>query len=136
GHDADAVRAAIRSALDSADKPTLICARTVIGFGAPNKQGKESCHGAPLGKDEVAAARVQLGWSHAPFVVPEAIYAAWDARARGAERESAWNELFAGYRKQFPELAGEFERRLSGALPETFAESAQAWISRLQAEGP
>jgi transketolase len=136
GHDADAVRGAIRSALESSDKPTLICARTVIGFGAPNKQGKESSHGAPLGKDEVTAAREQLGWSHAPFVVPDGIRSAWDARTRGGERESAWNALFADYRNRYPELAAEFERRLAGRLPETFAASADAWIAKLQAEGP
>ncbi|HPN80355.1 transketolase, partial [Dokdonella sp.] len=118
------------------DKPTLICAKTVIGFGAPNKQGKESSHGSPLGKDEVAAARAQLGWSHAPFEIPDDVYAGWNAVARGAESEAQWNALFARYRAAHPVLADEFERRQSGALPAEFAALADAWIARLQAEGP
>ena len=136
GHDPVAVRQALQAALAEAKRPTLICARTVIGFGAPNKQGKESSHGAPLGKDEVAAARAQLGWNHAPFVIPESIYSAWDAREAGEQREAQWNEVFARYRQAHPELAAEFERRQGGTLPEDFAAAADAWIARLQAEGP
>jgi transketolase len=108
----------------------------VIGFGAPNKQGKESSHGSPLGKDEVAAARAQLGWNYAAFEIPDDIRAGWDAKARGGARESAWNDLFARYRAANPELADEFERRQQGKLPADFAASADAWIARLQAEGP
>ena len=136
GHDAAAVKMAIDAAVGKSDKPTLICAKTVIGFGAPNKQGKESSHGSPLGKDEVAAARAQLGWSHAPFEIPDDVYAGWNAVARGAESEAQWNALFARYRAAHPVLADEFERRQSGALPAEFAALGDAWIARLQAEGP
>jgi transketolase len=136
GHDPVAIKAAIEAATAETTRPTLICARTVIGFGAPNKQGKESSHGSPLGKDEVAAARAQLGWNHGPFEIPDDIRAGWDAKAKGAARESAWNDLFARYRAANPELAAEFERRQLGKLPEDFAASADAWIARLQAEGP
>ena len=135
GHDPAAIKTAIEQA-EASNKPTLICAKTVIGFGAPNKQGKESCHGAPLGKDEIAAARAQLGWNHAPFEIPQDIYAGWDAKAKGTERESAWNTLFARYRAAHPELAAEFERRQSGKLPENFSTAADAWIAKLQMEGP
>ncbi|TAH43363.1 MAG: transketolase [Gammaproteobacteria bacterium] len=135
GHDPAAIKTAIEQATASV-KPTLICAKTVIGFGAPNKQGKESCHGAPLGKDEVAAARAQLGWNHAPFEIPDDIYAGWNAKAKGTERESAWNTLFARYRAAHPELAAEFERRQSGKLPENFSTAVDAWIAKLQVEGP
>ncbi len=136
GHDPAAIATALREAQAVTDKPSLVCARTVIGFGAPNKAGKESSHGAPLGTDEIAGARERLGWAHAPFVVPDEVYAGWNARARGAEREAAWNELFARYRQAHPELAAEFERRQRGDLPDGFAAAADAWIAKLQAEGP
>ena len=111
GHDPKAIKAAFEAATAQTRKPTLICARTIIGFGSPNKQGKESSHGAALGKDEVAATRNQLGWNHPPFEIPEGIYAAWNAQAAGAEREATWNRLFDRYRAANPELAAEFERR-------------------------
>jgi transketolase len=136
GHDAEAVKRALAQATAQGDKPTLICARTVIGFGAPHKQGKESSHGAPLGKDEIAAAREQLGWHHAPFEIPQEIYAGWDARSKGAEREQAWNERFDAYAKAHPPLAAEFKRRLAGELPSDWADKAQAYIAKMQAEGP
>ena len=136
GHNPEAIKAALVSAALDPDKPTLICAKTIIGYGAPNKQGKESCHGAALGKDEVAAARVALGWNHPPFVVPDEIYDAWNAEAKGAERESAWNALFARYRNAHPDLAAEFERRMAGELPADFAAHADAYARKLQAEGP
>jgi transketolase len=136
GHDPQAIKNALATAATITDKPTLICAKTVIGFGAPNKQGKESSHGAPLGKDEIALARTQLGWSHAPFVVPDEIHAGWNAATKGAQREAEWNALFARYRDAHPELAAEFERRQSGELPADFAAAAEAWIAKLQAEGP
>ncbi|MCR6702489.1 MAG: transketolase [Dokdonella sp.] len=135
GHDPAAIAAALAGSRGS-DRPTLICARTIIGYGAPNKQGKEACHGAPLGKDEIAITRDRIGWPHAPFVVPPEIYAGWDARTRGAELESAWDAVFARYRAAHPDLAAEFERRLAGDLPEGFAAAADAWIGKLQAEGP
>ena len=135
GHDADAIKAAIVSAQENENNPTLIICKTIIGFGAPNKQGTESVHGAALGKDEVAAARKTLGWDSPPFVVPDEIYAGWDARNVGAEREAAWNEKFAQYKKAHPELAAEFERRTKGELPADFHTQADAFIAKLQKEG-
>jgi transketolase len=136
GHDAAAVKAAIAQATKTNDKPTLICCKTIIGFGAPNKQGKESSHGAALGADEVAAARKSLGWSSAPFEIPDSIYAGWDAKRKGAERESAWNAKFAKYKSAHPAEAAEFERRLAGALPADWTDHADAYIRKLQADGP
>jgi transketolase len=135
GHDATAIKAAIEAALASSDKPTLICCRTTIGFGSPAKAGKESSHGAPLGKDEVAATRAALGWHYGPFEIPQDIYAGWRARDR-AGLESGWNARFAMYKAAYPEAAAEFERRLSGALPEHFDTQAQAFIAKLQQDGP
>ncbi len=120
GHDADALNAAIAQAQVDCGKPTLICCKTVIGFGSPNKQGSESSHGAPLGKDEISATRAHLGWEHGPFVVPETHYQAYDARARGAEAQSRWKAMFDGYRSAHPALAAEFERRMRGDLPADF----------------
>jgi transketolase len=101
-----------------------------------NKQGKEACHGAALGKDEVAAARASLGWNHPPFVVPDDYYDAWNAEAKGAEREATWNALFSRYRNAHPDLAAEYERRMGGKLPDDFAAHADAYAKKLQAEGP
>ena len=120
GHDAAAVSAAIARAQIDADQPTLICCKTVIGFGSPNKQGSESSHGAPLGKEEIAATRLHLGWESAPFVVPDAYYQAYDARVRGAATQAQWTTLFDAYRGAHPELATEFERRMRGDLPDNF----------------
>jgi transketolase len=136
GHNSEAIKAALVSAAIDPDKPTLICCKTIIGFGAPNKQGKESCHGAALGKDEVAAARVQLGWNHPPFEVPAPIYAGWDARDKGARREAQWNALFAKYKSEYPEMAAEFARRLAGELPSDWLDHASAYVRKLQADGP
>jgi transketolase len=136
GHNSEAIKAALVSAAIDPDRPTLICCKTIIGYGAPNKQGTESCHGAALGKDEVAAARAQLGWNHPPFEIPADIYAGWDARAKGAKREADWNAAFARYRAAHPELAAEFSRRLAGALPPDWLEHAAAYIRKLQADGP
>ena len=129
GHDAEAVRAAIFKARAERERPTLICCKTVIGFGAPNKQGKESTHGSPLGAEEVAAARQALGWSYAPFEIPADVYAGWDARTKGAEAERAWNERFDAYRKKHPDLAGEFERRIRGELPTEWPAAMRDCIS-------
>ncbi|WP_287596069.1 transketolase [Thermomonas sp.] len=135
GHDAVEIKTAIETALKSSDKPTLICCRTTIGFGSPAKAGKESSHGAPLGKDEVQATREALGWAHAPFEIPQDIYAGWRDRDRaGAETE--WNARFAAYKTAHPEAAAEFERRLSGALPAGFEAAADAFIAKLQQDGP
>ncbi len=128
GHDSEAVRRALQEARSVTDRPSILCCRTIIGWGAPNKQGTEATHGAPLGADEVAAARQTLGWNHPPFVVPDDIRADWDARRQGAEREAAWKRTFERYRREHPQLAGEFERRLHGALPESFHAAAQSCI--------
>ncbi len=136
GHDADAVKAALQKATSDSSKPSLICCRTVIGFGAPSKAGKESSHGAPLGKDEIAGARAALNWNHEPFVVPEPIAVAWDARTRGMAVEAAWNQLWTAYQAAHPLLAAEFGRRILGELPADFAAQALAYARKLQAEGP
>ena len=136
GHDPAAVTAALEQARKSTDKPSLIIAKTIIGWGAPNKQGTESTHGAPLGKDEVAATRANIGWNYPPFVVPDEIYAGWDAKAKGAAAEAAWNETFAKYKKLHPELAAEFERRIKSELPADFQQQADAYIRKLQKDGP
>ncbi|GEA12282.1 transketolase [Alteromonas sp. KUL49] len=133
GHDAEQVKAAIEKAQANTTQPTLICCKTVIGFGSPNKEGTESCHGAPLGDDEIAATREKLGWSHAPFHVPEDIYAQWDANTVGGEKEAAWNAAFEAYSEAYPELAAEFSRRVNGELPSDFSEKADAIIAELQA---
>ena len=121
GHDGDAVRAAIEEARAETERPTLICCRTIIGWGSPNKQGKEESHGAALGDDEVALVRETIGWPHPPFEVPDEIRGGWDARAAGKAREAEWNERLAAYRAAHPDLAAEFERRLAGDLPEGWA---------------
>lgn len=133
GHDADAVKKAIEQARQEDSRPTMICCKTVIGFGAPNKQGKESCHGAPLGDDEIALARKELNWEHGPFEVPQDIYDAWNAQKEGAEREAQWNQLMADYKKSHPELAAELERRLEGKLPENWSQDVHEYVERLQA---
>jgi transketolase len=135
GHDANAIKAAIDSAL-AADKPVLVCCRTTIGFGSPAKAGKESSHGAPLGKDEVAATRAALGWEHGPFEIPQAVADAWSAHEAGTMSEHAWANLFDRYAAEHPEAAAEFNRRLAGELPADFAANADAYIAKLQAEGP
>jgi transketolase len=136
GHNSEAVKAALVSAAIDPDRPTLICCKTIIGYGAPHKQGTEACHGAALGKDEVAAARVQLGWNHAPFEIPPEIYAGWDARAKGAKREAEWNALFARHQATYPDLAAEFSRRLARDLPPDWQATTEAYIRKLQADGP
>ena len=135
GHSSSEIKAAIEAARHETGKPTLICCKTVIGKGSPGKQGSESCHGAPLGGDEVAATRVALEWSHDPFVIPEHVYAGWNAREKGAAAEQAWNEAMVAYEQAHPELARELKRRLAGELPADFSEKAQAYIAQCQAEG-
>ncbi|GAB3381392.1 transketolase [Lysobacter fragariae] len=135
GHDSVEIKTAIETALKSSDKPTLICCRTTIGFGSPGKAGKESSHGAPLGKDEIVATRAALEWSHDAFVIPQEIYDAWRTDA-GAKREAQWNEVFAAYTAKFPELSAELLRRNRNELPEGFIAAADAYITKLQAEGP
>ncbi len=136
GHDPDEIRTAIDTAMKSSDRPVLICCRTTIGFGSPAKAGKESSHGAPLGKDEVAATRAALGWEHGPFEVPEAVAEAWNARSAGHNRETRWGHVYEAYAGQYPAEAAELDRRIRGELPADFAGIADAYIAKLQAEGP
>jgi len=124
GHDSEAVAKALDAALADAERPTLICCKTIIGFGAPNKQGTADAHGAPLGPDEIEASRKQLGWDYPPFEIPDEIKAAWDATDRGAQQVSRWSELFSEYKKVHPDLATEFERRMKSELPRNWAEFA------------
>ena len=132
GHDSEAIKAAIQAARDEPNKPTLICCKTIIGFGSPNKQGKEDCHGAALGDDEVALTRESLGWHLAPFEIPGDIANQWDAKAKGHESQSQWANSFAEYQATFPDLAREFERRMSGRLPDNFESMADAYIAECQ----
>ena len=132
GHDSSAIAAAIESAVADGERPSLICCKTVIGFGSPNKQGTASTHGAPLGDEEIAAARAELGWSHPPFEIPEDVLAAWNGLERGNLLEQAWRETYAAYESAHPELAAEFARRMNGELPHNwtdFADQAVAGIS-------
>jgi transketolase len=135
GHDAEAVRRAIRKARKDTAKPTLICCKTIIGFGAPHKQGTEATHGSPLGADEVAAARRTLDWPYPPFEVPDEIRAAWDARARGKRVENKWLRLLEEYRQAYPALTAEFERRSRGDLPAGWPEQARATLAAVQEQG-
>ncbi len=134
GHDAEAVKKATAEAKRVTDQPSLICCKTIIGFGSPNKQGKEVCHGAPLGDDEIALTRKTINWPHAPFEIPAEIYAGWDAKKRGAEREAAWNQRFAAYKTAHPELAAELARRLAGTLPADWPQKAEAFIAAVNAK--
>ena len=129
GHDAAAIAASIQTAKAETQRPTLICCKTIIGWGAPNKQGTEATHGAPLGEAEVAAAREKLGWTSPPFVVPDDIRAGWDARTRGAAAEQSWQQRLSAYRAAHPELAAEFERRLRGELPAGWHEKLQDFVA-------
>ena len=134
GHNTAAVSAAIAQAKQSGDKPTLICCKTSIGFGSPNRAGTAKAHGEPLGADEIALTRAALGWSHGPFEIPAEVYADWDAKAAGAQREAAWNERFAAYSAAYPEQAAAFTRRMRGELPANFAEIAAQIASQAHDE--
>lgn len=131
GHDAEAVKKAIDQARAVTDKPSLICCQTIIGWGSPNKQGKEECHGAALGNDEITLVRENIGWPYPPFEVPKEIYGGWDAKAKGEKSESEWKQKFEKYRGAFPELAAEFERRMSGELPGDWAEKSAAFVAKV-----
>ncbi|MBK6582799.1 MAG: transketolase [Gammaproteobacteria bacterium] len=135
GHDPQAVAAAIAAARAADSRPSLICCRTVIGKGAPKKQGTEAVHGAALGAGEISAARAALGWEHAPFHIPADIYAGWDARTRGAAAEAAWQQRLEDYRVAFPDAAAELERRMRGELPEEFAAAAARYVQDTQDKG-
>ncbi|MCC4310479.1 transketolase [Alcanivorax marinus] len=132
GHSPQEVKLAVENALKNGDQPTLICCKTVIGFGSPNKQGKEESHGAALGEEEITLTRDALGWHHGPFEVPDDIYQAWNARAAGAKAEADWQARFEAYRAEHPELAAEFQRRLAGELPATFEQQADDFIAQCQ----
>ena len=134
GHDPEELQIAIATARKS-EQPTLICCKTVIGFGSPNKQGKEDCHGAPLGAEEIALTRATLGWKYGPFEVPSALYAEWDAKEAGAAREAQWNQRFAAYAAAHPALASEFTRRMKGELPADFAAKSAAYVQEVAAKG-
>jgi len=133
GHDPQAVASAIKEAQSVTDKPSLIICRTIIGFGSPNKAGKEEAHGAALGDEEVALTRKALGWNYPPFEVPKEIYSQWDAKTAGQQREQSWNDKFAAYQAAHPELAKEFSRRMDGGMPENWQAETQKFIEQLQA---
>ncbi len=135
GHNAEAVKLAIEQARAVTDKPSLICCQTIIGFGSPNKQGKEECHGAALGDAEIALTRENLGWNSAPFVIPESIYQGWDAKERGAAAEAAWSERFAAYAKAYPAEAAEFKRRMAGELPTDWSAQSDAFVQSVIEKG-
>lgn len=129
GHDVDAIAKATEAAKKITDRPSLICCKTIIGKGSPNKSGSHDCHGAALGDDEVALVRKEINWPHAPFVIPDDVYAGWDATAKGAAKEAAWNDKFAAYEKAFPAEAAEFKRRMAGDLPANWKSATDAIIA-------
>ncbi|MCK5092480.1 MAG: transketolase, partial [Gammaproteobacteria bacterium] len=134
GHDSDALAKATEMAKAMTDRPTLICCKTTIGFGSPNKAGSHACHGAPLGEEEINLTKAALGWDHAPFEVPKDVYAGWDAKTKGAAAEAAWNEKFAAYKAANSDLAAEFERRMAGDLPASWAKDSAAFIKSVNTE--
>ncbi|MEI6707019.1 MAG: transketolase [Methylococcales bacterium] len=134
GHDPVAISKAVKMAKAMTDQPTMICCKTTIGFGSPNKAGSHACHGAALGQDEINLTKAALGWDHEAFIVPENVYAGWDAKAKGAKAEAEWNEKFAAYQAAHPELAAEYERRMAGDLPATWAADADAFVAAVNAE--
>ena len=134
GHDHEALEKAVQTAKAMTDKPTLICCKTTIGFGSPNKAGSHACHGAPLGEEEINLTKAALGWDHAPFDVPADVYSGWDAKEKGAAAEAAWNDKFAAYKAAHPELAAEYERRMAGDLPADWAEKSAAYIAGVNAD--
>ncbi len=138
GHDGEAVNAAIIEAKNNTAQPTLICCKTTIGFGSPNMAGSHNCHGAPLGDEEIALTRKQLGWEYDAFVIPEQVYSGWDAKEQGANSESAWDQKFAAYKEAHPDLAAEFNRRMAGDLPVNWQEEAAKFIAEIneKAESP
>ncbi|WP_404415451.1 transketolase [Marinospirillum sp.] len=135
GHKPDEIKAAIETARQDEERPSMIICKTVIGFGSPNKGGKEDCHGAPLGDDEVALTRKELGWNHEPFEIPEDIAAEWNAQEKGQQAEQSWKQRFEAYQQAHPELAAEYQRRIQGDLPANFAEKTSQYIKDLQEKG-
>ncbi|MEO5573431.1 MAG: transketolase [Gammaproteobacteria bacterium] len=135
GHSSEAVLKAVHEARSVNDKPSMICCKTVIGFGAPTAAGTHESHGAALGDKEIAATRENIGWPHEPFVIPDDIYAGWDGKAKGATQEKEWNQAFAAYKSAYPELAAELERRLNGELPADWATKSAAYVAEVDAKG-
>ena len=135
GHNEEQIHAAIQRATEDHDKPTLVCCKTKIGFGSPNKENTESCHGAPLGDEEIAATRAALGWAYRPFEIPAAIHESWDARERGETQQSTWEDDYQLYAQGFPELASELNRRLAGRLPASWHDQAKNWVSEVDRLG-
>ena len=133
GHDSEAITKAIKEAQKVIDKPSIICCKTIIGFGSPNKQGTQNCHGSPLGDAEIQLAKEKLNWKYGPFEVPSEIYDGWNAKEEGAKKEAAWNELFAKYAQAYPELAEEFTRRVNHVLPKNWEKESAEFIEKLQA---
>ncbi|MDX2458100.1 MAG: transketolase [Gammaproteobacteria bacterium] len=133
GHDPAAIEKAIVEAKSVTDRPSMICCKTTIGFGSPNKAGTHGCHGAPLGDDEVELTRKELGWKHEPFVIPEDIYEGWDGKNKGLRAESEWNDKFAAYQAEHPELAAGYARRMAGELPADWADKSTAFITAVNA---
>jgi transketolase len=129
GHDPAAIEKALEFAKAMTDKPTLVCCKTTIGFGSPNKAGSHASHGAPLGDEEINLTKAALGWDHGPFEVPADVYRGWDAKDKGAAAEAAWNKKFAAYQAEFPELAAEFKRRMAGELPADWSAKADAFVA-------
>jgi len=136
GHDPDEIKIAIEAARAITAKPSLICCKTIIGYGSPNKAGSHTCHGAPLGDEEIELARLELNWEYPPFEIPEEVYQGWDSKEAGQALEDSWNEKLTAYREAHPELAAEFERRMQRELPENWAESVQAFIDETNSAAP
>ena len=134
GHSPEELLKATEMAKAMTDKPTMICCKTTIGFGSPNKAGSHACHGAPLGEEEINLTKAALGWDHGPFEVPEDVYQGWDAKEKGAAAEAAWNDKFAAYKAEYPELAAEFERRMSGELPADWAANSAEYIAQVNTD--
>ena len=132
GHNSEEISQAIIDAQKQVNKPTLICCKTIIGFGSPNKQGKEDCHGAALGEEEVKLTRKALGWEYDPFVIPQGIYDKWDAKVSGKKKNDEWDLLFSSYSDHYPELAAELKRRMEGRLPEHFDQLSNDYIIQCQ----
>ena len=134
GHDTEAIRQATIEAKAETQKPTLVICKTIIGLGSPNKQGKEDCHGAPLGLDEITLSRTTMAWTDTDFIIAEDVYKAWDAKAKGQQAEAEWNEVFAQYQAKYPTEAAELLRRLNGDLPEEFVAKADAFIAEVNSK--
>ena len=128
GHSLDSISNSINETIKSKDKPTLICCKTKIGYGSPNKEGKESSHGSPLEQEETALTKKYIGWDHSPFVIPDYVYDAWNNIEKGTELENNWNEKFGDYREKYPKEAADLERRIKSKLPENWLEKSREFI--------